>query len=714
LASGTSATVTTNGTFDLVDGACSLTARQTEPGKSESGDSTAQVIDVDTALPIGTTPNLKDGSDTGSSSFDNITQGNNPQFDGSASDPTSNGYASGIWKVIVSSDDGNSMTDSTSPFYDVTLTTLNEGNRTVSATVYDVAGNSYTNPTALGVTVDRTAPTLTWGTPTAPNVAGWNNTNVSVPFTTNDALSGVDNSVPPSPLVVTTEGIAVTGTVTVTDLAGNYATFTSAPFNIDKTVPTLTWGTPTAPNAAGWNNTDVTVPFTTNDALSGVDNSLPPSPLVVSTEGIAVTGTVTVTDLAGNNATFTSAPFNIDKTVPTVKNVVVSSTHWDSTFLSSLALLSSKNVGGYSIPVGGGAQLVALPWGNINQIKVVFSENVMVDPSDLLLAGVNTTAYNVSGATFDYDSTTCTATWTLPQALGPDKLLLALNADGSDPIKDSAGNRLDGEWTNPTSTTDTGGSAFPSGNGTAGGNFLFRFNALPGDATSDGYVTAADLGRLLANFNGPGTYTASQGDFTGDGKVTAADLGVLLADFNRTLPQPEPVPVPFPTGDSLTPAVVPTAISVSSHLATTQPAYLLSGPQPIAPRSLLAHVATGQSTSQKLTQVAFVVGARPGSSLGEAVGNRIDLNTKAAGNGWFGDSTPASKERVTPAQNNQPLQAVDPRAVDKIDLLTVTEHELGHAAGLNGLDALTDDVMSGVLGTGIRRNAVHTDAALAS
>jgi hypothetical protein len=49
-----------------------------------------------------------------------------------------------------------------------------------------------------------------------------------------------------------------------------------------------------------------------------------------------------------------------------------------------------------------------------------------------------------------------------------------------------------------------------------------------------------------------------------------------------------------------------------------------------------------------------------------------------------------------------------------MDLGTVVEHELGHVAGLPDLDALTDDVMSGVLGNGIRRNAMHTDAALAS
>jgi hypothetical protein len=50
------------------------------------------------------------------------------------------------------------------------------------------------------------------------------------------------------------------------------------------------------------------------------------------------------------------------------------------------------------------------------------------------------------------------------------------------------------------------------------------------------------------------------------------------------------------------------------------------------------------------------------------------------------------------------LQAIDPRAVDRIDLLSVVEHELGHIAGFDDLDNLSEDVMDGVLGVGIRRS----------
>jgi hypothetical protein len=67
------------------------------------------------------------------------------------------------------------------------------------------------------------------------------------------------------------------------------------------------------------------------------------------------------------------------------------------------------------------------------------------------------------------------------------------------------------------------------------------------------------------------------------------------------------------------------------------------------------------------------------------------------------DSTPGFDEEFSLSGSHR-LQALDPRAVDKIDLLTVVEHEMGHIAGLDDLDALAKNLMSGVLGVGIRKN----------
>ena len=80
----------------------------------------------------------------------------------------------------------------------------------------------------------------------APNAAGWNNTDVSVPFTAADVPSGIASTVPPtSPLVLTAEGVAVTGTVTATDRADRSTTVTTPAFKIDKTPPVITVTAPT-------------------------------------------------------------------------------------------------------------------------------------------------------------------------------------------------------------------------------------------------------------------------------------------------------------------------------------------------------------------------------------------------------------------------------------------------------------------------------------
>jgi hypothetical protein len=555
-------------------------------------------------------------------------------------------------------------------------------------------------------------------------------------------------------------------------------------------------------------------------SLDGADGGTLGGTLTVN----AVNGMATFSDLTLSEATdyaqlqvtaagltpATTGFFSVNAVVaPTVTNVLVDGTNWNSTFLSYLASLDPQNVGGYSIPVGSGSQLVTLPWANINQIKVVFSEDVVVDQSDLLLSGVNTTAYNVSGGAFSYDPTTFTATWTLPQVIGSDKLLLQLNASGSDPIEDRAGNLLDGEWTNPSSTAQSSSSTYPSGDGAAGGDFDFRLNVLSGDATADGFVTGADLIKLLANYNQSGM-TWRQGDFTGDGIVTGADLVKLLANYNKTLPSGEPVAGSFPAVVSLMAEVVPTVVSsasaisatpqpaadtpatsssntaadvvaivspdvvapsqvavpatssgseavvpavasVSQSVVTSQPVAVVSAPQPTAPLSLSARVSFSQSTvtvtaaataplsippltesvqpvasgaiargasasstaaaPQKLAQVPLVMGALPGSSLAEAAGNLVALDTNAAGNGWLVDSAPAWDQASTPSPNTQPLPVVDPRVVDRTDLVTVATHELEQVTGFNDLDAVTDDVMSSV---GKRRDVTHVDTVLAS
>jgi hypothetical protein len=115
-----------------------------------------------------------------------------------------------------------------------------EGTTIVTYFAVDNAGNQEIAKTVT-VRIDKTPPTVAFGSPSpVPNAAGWNNTDVSIPFTTTDTLSGVDpGRSTPSPAVLTAEGTAVTTTITVVDNAGNATTFTSPAVKIDKTPPTV-------------------------------------------------------------------------------------------------------------------------------------------------------------------------------------------------------------------------------------------------------------------------------------------------------------------------------------------------------------------------------------------------------------------------------------------------------------------------------------------
>ena len=109
------------------------------------------------------------------------------------------------------------------------------------------------------------------------------------------------------------------------------------------------------------------------------------------------------------------------------------------------------------------------------------------------------------------------------------------------------------------------------------------------------------------------------------------------------------------------------------------------------------------ATLARMGRAQFVIGDLPGAELGEDDANLVVLDGDAAGNGWFVDPTPSSDEEFAVSPGSSQMTAIDPRAVDHIDLLSVVEHELGNVAGLDDLDAAADSVMADVLGVGIRR-----------
>jgi hypothetical protein len=141
-------------------------------------------------------------------------------------------------------------------------------------TVVDVAGN-VASAASPAVNIDMTPPVITFGAQSpAPNAAGWNNTDVSIPYTVADVLSGVAGASPGSPVVFTAEGSGLTQTVTAVDFAGNVSSATSPAVFIDKTPPVI-GGLPAdgctlwPPNHKMWKVADVSA----QDGMSGYDPS---------------------------------------------------------------------------------------------------------------------------------------------------------------------------------------------------------------------------------------------------------------------------------------------------------------------------------------------------------------------------------------------------------------------------------------------------------
>ena len=139
--------------------------------------------------------------------------------------------------------------------------------------------------------------------------------------------------------------------------------------------------------------------------------------------------------------------------------------------------------------------------------------------------------------------------------------------------------------------------------------------------------------------------------------------------------------------------------------------------QPIVNAAIADWAAAGLSsaTVDVLRKVQFSIADLSGSYLGWTQGNQITIDADAAGYGWFVDATPGQNDAFRPTGIADQLQAVDPRAVDQMDLLTVVEHELGLAAGLTDLNPNLDNLMSSTLSAGVRREVStrDIDAALA-
>jgi hypothetical protein len=110
--------------------------------------------------------------------------------------------------------------------------------------------------------------------------------------------------------------------------------------------------------------------------------------------------------------------------------------------------------------------------------------------------------------------------------------------------------------------------------------------------------------------------------------------------------------------------------------------------------------ALSNSQEEALGQLDVGVGNLPNGVLAQTLGSTVTLNVNAAGRGWFIDASPWESGEFLAERSNELRAHPDRSASNRVDLLTVLIHELGHVLGY---DHLEFGVMSDALPPGVRR-----------
>jgi hypothetical protein len=347
-----------------------------------------------------------------------------PTIEGSRT-PAANGFGWNNGDVVVAfdCDDADSGLASCSP---AATTLQNEGaGQQVNGTATDVAGNTAA-ATVDGVNIDKTAPTLQGAASTAPNGAGWYKGDVTVEWTADDGLSGIDPATDPGDSVVEGEGEDLgTGEVSVADKAGNVAKASKGGFKIDRTAPAINGAATTQPNAAGWYSGEVTVAFSCSDALSGVAKC--PTDKVLKDNGAAQSVTSDpAEDVAGNTTEGkTVGGISIDGLAPqtTADNQCAKVNGWCTGATANVVLTSADQAGLSGVEeirysVNGGAEQVDAGSTTTVSVPLDGSGNAKVVYHAVDKAG-NVEPANT--ATLEYDNIAPTVTHTVSPAPNADE-----------------------------------------------------------------------------------------------------------------------------------------------------------------------------------------------------------------------------------------------------------------------------------------------------
>jgi hypothetical protein len=127
-------------------------------------------------------------------------------------------------------------------------------------------------------------------------------------------------------------------------------------------------------------------------------------------------------------------------------------------------------------------------------------------------------------------------------------------------------------------------------------------------------------------------------------------------------------------------------------------------PPPLLDQAIVRWAAaTGDAaTADRLRHVQVRIADLSNNALGLEAGDVIWIDVNAAGHGWYLDPTPADDDEFGVGVDGFEWHAAaSSPAADRVDLLTVLEHELGHVLGLR--DNSGSDLMAAALGLGVRR-----------
>jgi bacillolysin len=290
------------------DGTHTYTAKATDAAGNTSGVSNSRTVIVDTQAPAKpATPDLDEGSDSGTSNSDDITNNNTPTFNGTAeADSTVKIYVDGVEKGSGTATGGS---------YSITTSALDDGPRSVTIKATDAAGNTSDASDALNVTIDTTI-----ATPAAPDLvtasdSGSSNsdniTNDTTPTFNGTAEAGASVS-------VLVDGVEKgSGTAT----GGSYSITTSALDDDQHSVTVKT--TDAAGNTSGPSNSRT---VTVDTAKPQISNTTPLAGTTNVARGTNLTATFSekMTASSVNTTTFKLFKVNSDGTQTRITDVVVS------------------------------------------------------------------------------------------------------------------------------------------------------------------------------------------------------------------------------------------------------------------------------------------------------------------------------------------------------------------------------------------------------